>query len=182
MGKDYKIVVKRRPFDRDPYWIYREFESWLKTNRQRFNKEPYLFKKNKRGARYKFKGVNGRISLWMDTYQFIVSVAHYDIISEYDVSLEKTKSGRYFCEMCIPKPKKYYHNYPALLTAHCFEPLIKWVNANLKSGKILVIKGKPRYWSSASIMDSSDARRRKKKSVRFRYPVIKERIRKRVNI
>ena len=161
-----------------PHWIVREFEAWLKTNRQRFSREPYMFKETNRGASYRFNGVSGRIELWMDCFQFLIAVKNggccVDLIWETDVALERTKSGKYICELCIPKYRKYYASTAALLSAHCFEPLIKWVDDKLRSENLLVINGEPRGWSSASVMNPIEAKTRTKntKYERFRYPII----------
>ena len=159
-------------------WIAREFDTWLENNRDRFVREPYLFKKIENGVRYRFRGATGKISLHIDPYQFMITVHNgrlfVDIISEFDVALRETKSGKYFCELCVPKYRKYYTCRAALLSAHCFKPLIEWAEEKLRLENILVISGEPRGWSSAEIVDSQGdkIKTENKKYERFRYPVI----------
>jgi hypothetical protein len=153
----------------NPTWISKYFDEWLKDNRGKFRYPPVKLKNNLRGVSYVFEGVTKRIKIYMDAYQFLIDVFPYDIIAEFDVFISVAPNGRFFCDQCFPH-KKYFT--PAqLLTAHCFEPLLKWAHDQLNEDKVLVIAGRPRHWSAATILRPGE-KWTHGKHIRFVYPVL----------
>ena len=163
--------MKRRQRQPHAHWIHKRFELWLQTNRHRFHREPYLCEKTKRGASYKFRGVTGRIKLYLDSYQVVIAIGSYDLLIDWDVSLGFLKSRGYFCDMVIKRYRKYYQARSSLLAAHSFEPLLEWANSQLRPEKTLLIYGEPKGWSCAYIRDTKSLG--KKEDYRFPIPGLK---------
>ena len=60
-----------------------------------------------------------------------------DLIADFDVAPCRDGAGRYFCGMCTEP--EFFDSRRALWEGHCFEPLLEWVNRELRAGQWLHI-------------------------------------------
>ena len=153
-------------------WLANEFHIWLIANRHKFTFVPILVRNSKSGTEYKFKNVTSRLKLWIDKTQFMITFGKYDILVDFDVILDKSKKGKYFCRLC-KTPRKYYSNPLLLIERHCFLPLVEWINSNLKVQNVAIVTGKLNSWSAVKLLNKSAAKRNKSdKHFRFCYQLV----------
>ncbi len=127
--------------------VCKAFDSWLKTNRQRFNCEPMARYKRYRRKRYiivRFRGRHHSISVGIrENGSIEIYFGHKgftDILAEFDVSVKYSSSKGYYCELCADNGTHAYFETAALLMEnHSFEPLLEWVNSNLTDDRVILV-------------------------------------------
>ena len=159
------------------------FEHWLESNKDRFNgHQPMLIRHSRKSAKkiesavYKFNGVTDHIQLWIRPARGCVvaynrgrfNLDHID----FDVYPEKTKTGRYFSTLIIPKYRRYFKSIEALFIREGCESLVAWCNYNFTESKYLRMV----IWRSGSscsaILDRNGrAKSRRSKDDRF-YKIV----------
>jgi len=140
------------------YEIRSHFKRWLSRHIELFPYRPFLCEETDLGDLYRFQGVTPLLSLWVDSYQFIIIVEYYrdcwDIIYEFDCPARHDDRG-FYCELCLPEYRKYYQSLSALYEEHSFLPLIDWCHENFKiSKRIYFYRGKA--WREAYLGSAQD--------------------------
>jgi hypothetical protein len=150
------------------------FEDWNIERYELFSgNEPYVFRRTKNSTDFYFKGVSKKLTLSISKCgRFSVWVANrkkfIDIVHDNDIVIEQTSKGRYYCGLCIPKYRKYFHSLDKLVVSHCALPLLTWVQENFKpSLNLLIIKCSG--FSYAKILNGKDLRKHEKKMQKNEY-------------
>jgi hypothetical protein len=124
-----------RPFFR------KAFEHWLAGNRARFAHPPRITERRKGHLTLVFQGITPKITCSINKTGVCIAVEHegecVDLIANFDIAPRRDGAGHYFCAMC-PEPE-YFDSRRALWEGHCFEPLLEWVNRELRAEQWLHI-------------------------------------------
>lgn len=158
----------------------RIFEKWLKDNSKSFSHKPYSVHHSVERSLYKFRGVSGRIHLHIGRdFGFYVAAMNYDILQEFDIWLKRRSDGKYYCDACPGKFRKYFKKIDDLMLDHCFAGLLDWTNRNFVEKNKLVIAGASSGgWSAAKILAPKEIWTNAK-YVRFECPVLNTKPQKR---
>lgn len=158
----------------------RIFEKWLKENAKSFSHKPYSVNHSVERSLYKFRGVSGRIHLNISRdFGFHVAAMNYDILQEFDIWLKRRSDGKYYCEACPGKFRKYFSKIDDLMLDHCFTGLLDWANRNFVDKNRLIIAGSSSGgWSAGKILAPKEMWLNAK-YVRFEYPVLAVKTQKR---
>lgn len=115
-------------------FIQKAFGPWLSLNRSRFRFQPVIVKRRKNFIRLRFAGVSQKIGCVITRHCADIYVSHkgecWDILTDFGVSEKKSPSG-YYCGLCVPHERRYFATREELLTEHCFDGLLEWLNEEL---------------------------------------------------
>ncbi len=115
--------------------LWKCFKLWMEEYKHLFKNEPILVEETEKGVRYKFKGVSPLLSLWVDDYQCIIIIEYQGkcwgiIWAERDCPAKKQPEKGFYCELCIPKYRKFYDSLEDLYFEHSFLAVLRWCNEN----------------------------------------------------
>ena len=122
---------------------------WLKKNANRFLNPPRITDVRKNGFSLKFKGITQQIVLTIHHgIAFEVWVTDdkdncWDIIKEFDLCAEQNDAGQYYCSDCKEEDREIFPSKRELWEKHSLEPMLVWVNENLRPDRWLCLFGKP---------------------------------------
>ena len=117
---------------------------WLEENLPRFNHPPYLIKIKDHCLIFQFIGVATKIQLVVQKRgNFEIPVTYrnrfWDFVHDFDVAPAITKSGRYYCKLCLPPGRKYYGSLTDLVRRESLEPLLNWANETFQEDKWIAL-------------------------------------------
>ncbi len=117
----------------------RAFERWLAGNRHRFRHPPRITLRRKTHIDIAFRGITPKITGCITRTGASIAVKHegecVDLLIDFDITERRNGDGRYFCGLCTESVA--YASRQALWENHCFEPLLQWVNQELRAGQWL---------------------------------------------
>jgi hypothetical protein len=143
------------------------FERWLMDHLSLFNgHHPYVYKRFPGRTHFRFEGVTKHLTLSVDRRGGCTIICDYrgtciDFLCDNDATLERTKRGRLYCSMCIPKYRKFYGSLEALLISHTALPLAEWVREEFRSTKKLLVVD-TRGYSYAKILNDKGSKLQKR--------------------
>lgn len=122
------------------HFIYVNFILWLQRNEGRFLVKPYIRRIYKESFAVGLNNVEN-ISIHFDLSGFVTIPVFFksecfDILTDFDIS-EEREGNKYFCGQC--GSRRYFSSRDELWENHVYEPLLEWVNENIKSGNYLCI-------------------------------------------
>ena len=127
------------------------FTRWLADNRHLFSHEPYIDVERDNYFTVRFKGITRHIACQFVKDGAIMMQVYYrnqyfDIVSEFDLSEEKTSEGRYLCRLCRDHPSEVnpptvleYATRDELWIKHSFEPLAEYTRATFTKDAMLCL-------------------------------------------
>ena len=126
---------------------YRHFKAWLKFNKHRFIREPYIAKVRRDSFYIYFRGLRNNLFVQINFKNSIFSLwsnleAPYrelwDWVGDFDLHLKKDSYG-FYCDFCLER--KYYKMKHQLYEEHSFNALLVWCNEKLVKGNYIVHHG-----------------------------------------
>ena len=127
------------------------FTRWLADYRHLFSNEPYIDIERDNYFTVRFKGITRHIVCQFVKSGAIMMQVYYrnqffDIVSEFDLSEEKTSEGRYLCRRCRDHPSEVnppkameYVTREELWIKHSFEPLAKYTRETFTNDAMLCL-------------------------------------------
>lgn len=129
---------KPRPF------ILRCFLRWLKASNSRFKiPAPQVVRCTDEVIFFTFPGLAGNLAGYFNRKSGIILVVNFqdecwDLLGDFDTVEERSGLG-YFCRLCLPEYRQYYHSREALWMEHCFENFLQWCNETLAPANWLAL-------------------------------------------
>jgi hypothetical protein len=161
------------------------FTRWAADNRRLFSHEPYIDKEADGYFTVRFKGITRHITCLFSKNGGIMVQIHYrnqffDIVSDFDLSEEKTADGRFLCRMCRDHPSKInspkilkYRTREKLWIKHSFEPLAEYTRETFTDDAVLCLSRFGVGSTSAVIVSGKSlVKLRKREDVFREIPVV----------
>lgn len=118
--------------------------SWLKENRPRFKYKPFIAEGGRDRLVFKFSGIAPEVILVVQEHgAFEIHVRYrsflWDIAHDFDVAPARTRSGMYYCKLCLLAERKYYQSLSELVHQEALEPLLDWTNETFQTNKWIAL-------------------------------------------
>ena len=132
-------------------FISKAFMHWLSDNRKRFKHPPCNIHIEKHYLIFNLSGITPSLVWELSDYDLMLWVYHqhtqsgetlcWDGLIDFDISVKKSDTGEYYCDLCKLEYREYYPTSVALWQSHCFENMLNWCNKNITPDKVLVLYG-----------------------------------------
>ena len=153
------------------------FEGWIKENGKKFKYPPYIFKSHPDYFRLRFSGITPEVSCTIRkdgrAEVFVIDSTGYywDIITDFDIVIERNSEGKYFCGLCKPQYRTYFASRKEMWEKHVFKEMKIWMNKNFAQDRSICLWRIPRVAWGARIIDNKEIRRQGSECVRI-FPLV----------
>jgi hypothetical protein len=159
--------------------VCRIFELWLRENRSRFKYRPRLIKAGRDSRRIRFPMLAQELYCSVRRSGTTIATKHkrkiWDLLWDVDL-LERRSARGYYCALCERGYRRYYPSRRLLWAAHCFEPLLEWIN-RLDESHWIYLFGRKDHYSFAQLGSFNEVEEmRSKADFVHAFPAIRRKI------
>lgn len=135
---------------------------WLRKNASRFLNPPRMTDVKKDGFSLKFQGIIPQIVLSihggfaLEVWVFDDKDNCWDLLTDFDLYAEQDAAGRYYCRYCAEEHREFFQSMRELWEKHSLEPVLAWVNENLRPDRWLCLFGDPKRGTWARLVDADE--------------------------
>jgi hypothetical protein len=144
-------------------FVRKTFDRWLAHSYARFHYPPRLVLRRNEYFVLQFAGITPALHCYISKWgavelRVIYQRTEWDMLTDFDVSEQRTSTGQYYCSLCTPPDM--FASRAALWVTHCFEPLLAWTNEHFHVSQWLCLFGVPGGFSYAELKPIEDVQTR----------------------